>query len=445
MPQHLFVTPDASANPLKSSPEQMTPRRLTRRARSQKAYVRIGLALLLGAGPLAVAAQSAPGTAGAAPAAASPAANVHTYRPTVYVFALSFDNPTQYAISLEAASYLKTFVSKNAYQPLRSGFYSRFAPELCIPSPANSPPNCKPQISNNHVWLIPEPGWALANFINQCQSDPENTAGALIFGAVENDTGSFNYFVAVAGYTQLTADASFITCEPRASDEFLSLVPPQHMLVGTQTQTITGNSQTKSYSLSYAIQTSPVPSTKNKDYVVPKKAKIVSITTGTTQGKSSQAPTQSSILAPLPTPTPAMNMIWDAQTSLHSNAQQLGFPLYLLVAVASYVAASHTTTTTTCTNPSGAAVSQCKSNNSALATGIAVGAGIFSNSSLAAVTVGGSNPTRQLKNAARDLSVQAAVGLRGSCKAADSKDVALKWLCSSVFSESALSDERLLK
>jgi len=423
-------------------------------------YVRSTLALLsLALAPLAAIAQSTPaggGTqSGGAPApaqgsgaASAPAAVVHTSHPTVYVFALSFDNPTQYAISVEAASYLAKFVAKAkpdvSYQSL-SPFETApaFAPTLCR-TVSKAPPKCKQQITSQQVWLVPEPGWTLASYINQCQSDPENTVGALVFGAVENDTGSFNWFAWISGYTKLSADASFITCEPRSKDEFLSL-DSRRLVVGTQSQSVTGNSQAKSYSLSYAIQTSPAPSTKNKDYLVPKKAKIVSITTGTTQSKAAQALSQSLALAPLPTPTPAMNMIWDAQTSLHGNANQGGFPLYLVVAVASYFAAHGTTTTTTCTPTSTAvAASQCKSNNSWLGTGIAVAAGIFSSSTLAAVTVGGSNPSRQLSQSAGDLSEKTAVRLRDDCSVRRN-DAALKWLCTTVFNEEALKSDPALQ
>jgi hypothetical protein len=164
--------------------------------------------------------------AGTGGAASVPAGfTVHTHHPTLYVVALAFDAPTASAISIETARRLQQDIAPAGALPQIDLFYNDSAFQQSTYH--NATVGCystewrrQSRPDQPQPWIIPEPSWQLADFINQCQTDPEDTVGVIVVSAVENDTGSFNYFSFISTYTQLYADAMVITCEPRLSSEY---------------------------------------------------------------------------------------------------------------------------------------------------------------------------------------------------------------------------------
>lgn len=99
-------------------------------------------------------------------------------QPTVFTIALGGDSATNSRLAIELAFQL----------------------ELAYSFPRNR-------------WVAPEPGWTVSNFIDQCNKDPGNTAGAIaLIPVVEAPTDSYLLFT--RSWTQLDVVAMALDCEP---------------------------------------------------------------------------------------------------------------------------------------------------------------------------------------------------------------------------------------
>lgn len=442
----------------------------------------------------AAAGTSSAGAASSAPSGSGGAASVpsgaiiHTRKPTVYILAASFDPSTATAVTMEAAIRLNPALSTALFTSLDKQFPG-YTEAVCskVGAVCLLPPNDKPTSGQpvHHIWLLPEPAWQLSDFISQCQTDPQDTIGAIIIGSVENDSGNFNYLVWSDGYTDLFADAAFLTCEARGTTEFVSPLfttnpkptmlpfpksPSSSQQVETvQTQEVVTHPATTpaaSLQLQTVVTRSPKPSAN------PQQARTVTWTTITPARISSKkdqlgkdvvpnttvsirtstiAQTRMYSAMPRPTPTPAMNMIWDAGSSLTGYAHQGGIPLYALVGAGTYLASR---TKTTAQNAPGncngiVAPSPVPKGLSCLTTttspsipiGYALLGSVLAGTSGNTVTVGGTSGPRLLKNAAAALANQLAGRLHDDCEASTkgtSMNDDMVWLCSEIFDTNKL-------
>jgi hypothetical protein len=68
------------------------------------------------------------------------------------------------------------------------------------------------------LWIVPQPTWQLADFINQCRYQPEATLGALIAYAPVLENGSDNYLLFTTNWTHLEMSVVAARCAPPDKD-----------------------------------------------------------------------------------------------------------------------------------------------------------------------------------------------------------------------------------
>lgn len=443
------------------------------------------------ASPAAAAApNTAPSSSGAQQSTATGGLGgvIHSRYPTLYVLGLAPDVPTSVAIAIEVAMRLTPFVASD-YKSLDSLYrndayenpYNR--EKVCWSSwrpytgrvdneascrdehPAPSPSGKSPL--SPRLWIIAEPTWSVTDFVTQCTTDPQDTAGALILGAVENDTGSNNFIFWSEGYTRLYVDAFFVSCEERSSDEYEALGHPGHLtrvgptsakLTQVVTQTTT-SAAGKSWAKAITILTSPDPNatpsiqapksaepnakaTPTHQYTINWANAHPAVTTTTTTTKTFES-------VPQPSPTPAMTIVWKTRNTLVGGSSQGGVPLLTIAGIASYYASQSSSTSYTYGSCMGTGVgttrvpcSKTTTNNSP-SLPWQYGLLIFTGQQLSSVNVPQYNPSKVLKRAAANLATGLLHRLSGDCydiprPAEDNESIFnnptdLAWICGALF------------
>lgn len=438
---------------------------------------------------------SASGTAAAsaAPAAAAAPANtitggfggvIHTRHPTVYVISLAPDVPTSTAIAVETAMYLRKYLS-GSYLP-RDPNYDPFYAQECnnFNAATNQQGTCYPSYDSTALplktWLIPQPTWAVQDFINQCMSDPSDTVGAIVIDAVENDNGALNYVGWSNYYYRLFGDAFFVTCEPHSRDAFesngttSSVAGKAALTSGTRTTSvqITQSAQSKSWqktvtvappspstsvvttsSLSKGKKPQPTSQQVTVNPYPPPKAHLVSTPSATMSWAHARPATATTTAianaaVPLPTPTPSMSVIWEADANKDGHSieghsySSGGVPLLTIAGVAGYYASRTKTITTSapqgCGGTSGVNCTTTQITEPSIAPGFALLA--TSLSGIGAITVPGVNSTQVLKRAASNLAQSVYNELAEACSEntvsgpnRTFSDPDMDWMCRRVF------------
>src|ERR1700678_750688 len=264
---------------------------------------------------------------------------------------------------------------------------------------------------------------------------------------------------------QLSADAVFITCEPRAANEFVIYQAGNSIAATARPAGVTSVQTITSYNYTVTRQTvRAIPaSTASSAYEVKKQTTIggsnaghstnyisdsftpadrPSRVTTTTYAHPSSPPsaitTTTYVVAPQPTPTPAMNVIWDSQPNSTRRRQRGAYRYTSLLGLE--LIASRTQSVSKPSNrimvgaPSPSPV--CGSTTtagSALPLGLAILGPTLANSNLSAVTVPGASAPRLLKNAAQKLAEDLESLMSNECHGRAVGDSDLNWLCRDVF------------
>lgn len=274
-------------------------------------------------------------------------------------------------------------------------------------------------------WLLPEPAWALADYSLQCQND-KNTRGAIVLYDVENDTGSFNFFVLQNTYAHIYAKALFVDCH-----HFRTLSNDYSQGIVTRTRAITDTGT--------PAQSKQPPAVVGKTYVIASPNPAAPPGTTYLSGETETLqPGEEEITTENKSDLPTMRVEWlsrDEIDSRHFAANQYGVPFLSLAALGAYLAARTYTQQTSITqttpaipggstmNGSVSTMTQKSGNNSALPSGIAYLG--FSLSPLSTLTLGGANQTRVLKSAASSVASALTRQLQTECIGSPSKPAAL--------------------
>jgi hypothetical protein len=70
---------------------------------------------------------------------------------------------------------------------------------------------------DNVEWLIPEPDWSEADFVQQCKNDQEHTAGAIVIKYIASATATANRLFERTFTTRLDATTVYAECAPPPS------------------------------------------------------------------------------------------------------------------------------------------------------------------------------------------------------------------------------------
>jgi hypothetical protein len=332
-------------------------------------------------------------------------------KPTLFVLAYSSDSLSPAYITYEMADYLNAMTRRDT-------------------------------VKRAEFWVLPEPGWAISDFMTQCANDP-NTMGALILYDTEDDTGIFNYVIYEENYTHLYSKALLVTCKSPFG-------PPENATqeIQTETKVTTGTSDaqpgtvvTQSKTNTY-ITPSPPPTPMPIGYSYtehyatvtptptpialpgsPAKVRLTSLDadrtptpgktpkpktlTPTTWSQQSvvSAPTKLDVTTTTKTELPVMMIIWQNDKSLDADGIQGSIPFIGIAAIGGYLATREITRTATtqvtqniAPGESVATTNTTMGNNSALPYGLALAAPALT--SLGSINFGGANGNRVLKTAA---------------------------------------------
>jgi hypothetical protein len=282
-------------------------------------------------------------------------------------------------------------------------------------------------------WLLPEPAWTIADYATQCQHDP-NTTGAFILYDVENDAGSFNFFLVQNTYAHLYAKVLYLGCEP-FSPPFvpgvsgLTTYSQQAQFNGSTVPAMPAPSGTPTPSPINA----PLPTThqvqNTSNFSSPSPTPAPQQPFRSSQQITDVSPPSSQVTqTETLTATPRLPVIWANNSEIQSGryaANQYGIPFLSVVAAGAYLTArtytqTTSSTTTVPTTPGGttqngsvATTTQKQGNNSALPNGIAYLG--FSLTQLSNITLGGANQTRVLKSAAASVASSLRKDLKHEC------------------------------
>jgi hypothetical protein len=248
--------------------------------------------------------------------------------------------------------------------------------------------------SKQYYWVLPEPGWTLADFATQCQNDMAHTVGALVIYDIENDSGSFSWLLLQNTYTHLYAKAALIECKAA-----YDIDQEKPLAVGSlQTSTVVnaGSDQNPAVSTQLAVTT--------KATEPPQQVKTTSSPPPRVVTKTLTA-----------TAVPEMNIVWQNTDMLSGHRLQRSVPFLAFAGLVTYLATRYTvptTTTTTTTLPSptasGGTIATGTSRTYNGATDLPLSLAVLGSTigGLSSSSVGGANQSRVLKNAAAALATR---------------------------------------
>lgn len=110
--------------------------------------------------------------------------------------------PTRPAILVLGAKHVIYVLAVGADEPTRGKIIASLAERL------------QDYRLKDDAWVFPEPDWTLADYVNQCGKDKSGTEGALVVGIAATASGTIDRFFYRKNWTELDANAVYITCDP---------------------------------------------------------------------------------------------------------------------------------------------------------------------------------------------------------------------------------------